>query len=184
MKLIGLALGVLAIGSVEAASFKILKKAESPILNKTFKTLSPSWSQNGNCLEILLVKVLKKTEARGRTESQVRQAMTAESIHKYVTRWFDDGVSLTDVKNATELEHNLRASNWDDIASGDDSLKMDTMKKLLSEAVGTKNIVVMDGSASGNNTSGEILAMYDTKTNEILSLIESNFASDSECGDN
>jgi len=57
-------------------------------------------------------------------------------------------------------------------------IQYDNLKAALLEAAKKDNLVVLIGGGSGNNTMAEIVAVLDTKNNEIVYLMNSNFGSD------
>ncbi len=168
--------------SANASVMKPINKATDPALNAIYKAIAPTWNKSGNCVETRLVKVLKPTEARGRNPEQLMQAMISESIHKYVTAWFDDGINISRVKSKKEFL-DFMSSNAFGSSSEDESLKIEQVTKAIIQLGSNKSIAIYTGSASGNNTMGEVVGIVDLKNKEILSLVNSNFASDDSCGD-
>lgn len=160
--------------SANAAVMKVITRATNPSVQKIYSDLAVEFNKPRNCLDLTLVKVVKWSEANGRTPEDVRQAMIRESFHRFVTQWFDDGVDSTPFLSDREIE-----SNAADFGSDLDAV----MVKDLEAALKDKSLRVYGGGAGGNNTSGTVFSVYDLKNDEILNLTTSNFASDDDCGD-
>lgn len=160
--------------SANAAVMKVITKATNPTVQKIYTDLAEEFNQSGNCLDLTLVKVTKWSEANGRTQEEVRQAMIRESFHRFVTSWFDEGIDTGLYTNERDIENDARDFGTE---------KEDIMVRDLKAALKDKSLRVYGGGAGGNNTSGTVFTVYDVKNDEILDLTSSNFASDSDCGD-
>ncbi len=172
MKVMTLALlSTLTFATAEAAVMKVITKATNPNMAKIYKDLAANFNTSGNCLDLTLVKVVQWSPANGRDKETVRQAMIRESFHRFVTSWFDEGIDTNRYTDAG----NIDASEFGELAT--------TMQSDLVRAMSDKTLSIYGGGAGGNNTSGTVYSVYDTKNDEILNLTNSNFASDSDCGD-
>lgn len=114
------------------------------------------------------VKIITPTPARGRSAAEVRQATVAQAAHQ-LCAFFDDGVSLGKA-GAEEAINNLADQSLDDKSIA-------KMSSTLKEAQGDK-IEIYSGSASGNNTVGTVVGVYDLANNEILVIANTNCGSD------
>ncbi len=172
MKITALALlATMTFATAEAAVMKVITQATNPTVAKTYKDLEKTFNESGNCLDLTLVKVIQWSPANGRDKETVREAMIRESFHRFVTSWFDEGIDTNRYTKATELD----TSEFGDLS--------EVMLKDLTLALRDSNLRVYGGGAGGNNTSGTVYTIYDLKNDEILNLTNSNFASDSDCGD-
>lgn len=164
-------LSTLTFAAAEAAVMKVITKPTNPKLAKIYRDLEAEFNKSGNCLDLTLVKVVQWSPANGRDKETVRQAMIRESFHRFVTSWFDEGIDTNLFTDSSDID----ASEFGDLAT--------TMQSDLVSAMTDKTIRIYGGGAGGNNTSGTVYSVYDLKNDEILNLTNSNFASDSDCGD-
>ena len=123
-----------------------------------------------------IVKVLE-LRGNGKTAQEIRQNTIAQVLHS-VCQFFDEGVSLrlnpktsrgvlraltdfTESSNATEGD-----ANYNKIA------------KAISTIISEADVELFSGYASGNNTAGNVLGLYDLKNNEIAVFANTNCGSD------
>jgi len=166
-----------------AAKMVLVSKAANPTVEAIYSSVQAEWNKRGNCMEATLVKVLKRSNANGRTEAELLSAMTRESIHRFVTQWFDESIDLNITTSKDDLDKFFNDTQLEVIEENEPQFKLTLVREKLVTLTSDPSVVVYAGYGSGNNTAGEILAVYDKKNDQILSLVYSNFASDSDCGD-
>lgn len=133
-------------------------------------------TSNLSSMEFINRKLYKKVielKAAGKTEQAIRQNTVAQAIHLSCS-FFDDGVEISLAsKNMRSLKRTLAEFQY----YIDESLKntfLETIYKINNEA----DIEVYAGAASGNNTSGAVLGIYDIKNNEVAVFASTNCGSD------
>lgn len=151
-------------GNIQSLSNSKLEAARSEMANLELITHS----------DFKKVVVLK---AKGKTLQQQREATVAQASHT-LCRFFDDGVAIG--LNTKDEAGTMAAIldftepmqlNDDDI----DYIKFASVVKKLNAESGVE---LYSGSASGNNTYGQIIGIYDTKTNELAVFANTNCGSD------
>jgi hypothetical protein len=145
----------------------------------TSKNLLPLFTA-GNKIESALVgtfKYLKPTDEA--TNAASRETRVKEVMHKFMCSFFDDSIDLTHQKGAggaNKVVNDVDLANNTD--TGGDSPEAKAVIAAIGTATGDSQLDVMSGSASGNNTEGEVMGVYDTKNNEVLFFGFSNCGSD------
>ena len=141
------------------------------VTNAALEKLSVAGSADPSLLQNNF-KVVSTTPPDGRSAAVVRMATVAQAAHS-LCGFFDDGVelSLVESKQAASAVTYLSSGNVDDndvVAS---------MASALTAAAGPQ-IEIYSGDASGNNTAGTVLGVYDLSNNEILVFSSTNCGSD------
>ena len=169
----------LLIASLIFSSTAIMASTLAPLTAMTNSTLQDSSAKIAK-LELTNYSALKKVislKAKGSTPLEIRTNTIAQAVHT-LCPYFDDGVSIrvnSKNKAGTDLAVNDYTENGS-LSNNDSELK--TLTDALSAANQQSGIEVYSGSASGNNTSGTVLGIFDTKNNEIAVFSNSNCGSD------
>ena len=143
-----------------AAKLEKLSRLSNPSLESAFRAA-------GKDLYSDAFTVVKATPANGRTAAEVRRNTVAQAAH-LLCGFFDDGVTLTETKNA--------ASAVADLDLQDNAAETKALTDALSGA--GKSVEIYSGSASGNNTMGNVLGVYDRENSEVLVISNTNCGSD------
>jgi len=112
------------------------------------------------------------------TDPDARMKRVKEVMHRYMCGFFDESIDLGRSTGANAVKATLGDVDLDSNAS--DASNADTAKlaSTLGEVFKNKKLDVMSGSASGNNTMGEVMGIYDMKNNEVLYFGFTNCGSD------
>lgn len=123
------------------------------------------------------MKKVVELKGKGNSAQELRQNTVAQALHQ-TCAFFDDGVSIG--INSKDEKGTLAAVA--DLIDSTDINKGDAAFNQLVRNVSIFNkepgVEVYSGSASGNNTVGTVLGIYDTKTNEIAVFANTNCGSD------
>jgi len=150
----------------------------------TIKTLSNS-KLNSAATELIAIDLvshstLKKVtelKGKGKTLQELRMNTVAQVAHT-ACPFFDDGVALS--LNSKDEKGTLNAVA--DLIDSSDVNKGDAVYNSLVKNITAINsedgVEVYSGSASGNNTAGTVVGLYDTKTNEVAVFANTNCGSD------
>lgn len=113
------------------------------------------------------------------TDLDARYNRVKEVMHRYMCRLFDEEISMG--RNAggaaKRVETVLSDINLYDYADEQEA-DADAFSAALTAVYADPNLDVLSGQASGNNTFGEIMGVYDIKNNEILFFGFTNCGSD------
>ena len=122
------------------------------------------------------VKVLE-LRGNGKTAQEIRQNTIAQVLHS-VCQFFDEGVSLR--VNPKNSRGALRAIT--DFTESSNTMEGDAnynkIAKAISTVISQADVELYSGNASGNNTAGNVLGLYDIKNNEIAVFANTNCGSD------
>lgn len=164
-----LSLGLALIGSpVFAAKWKSLKEPTGSHVSKVYKAIAAvKGSYHG------AYKVVTPTEAHGRTPEQLHLAEIKEAMHRYMCGFFDESIGITRTSAVAEAERDLDVSN-----NIEDEKQAKALHDALPALLNDRSLEVYSGSASGNNTMGEVMGVYDTKNDEVTYLGFTNCGSD------
>ena len=149
------------------------------ITSMTNKTLDAAQAQIAK-LEVVTHKGLKKVtklKGKGTTPAEIKLNTVAQAMHT-LCGFFDDGVSVA--LNSKDEKGSLAAVA--DFSDSTNISKGDADYTTLVNAVSTANkqvgVEIYSGSASGNNTAGTVLGIYDTKNQEMAIFANTNCGSD------
>lgn len=118
------------------------------------------------------VLVLK---GKGKTAQEVRENAVAQALHT-VCPFFDEGVSIgLDSKDDAGAQTAAQTLLEDSSAGEEDFNTLFNALKTANKQIGVE---VYSGQASGNNTVGNVLGIYDVKNNEIAVFANTNCGSD------
>jgi len=168
-----LLLGLLLLSSnVFASTFGDIQS----LSNKKLESLRAEMAN----LEIVTHSDFKKVvvlKAKGKTLQQQREATIAQAAHT-LCRFFDDGVAIG---LNTKDETGTMAAVLDftePMQMTDDEPNYINFVSVVKKINAESGIEVYSGSASGNNTYGQIVGFYDTKTSELAVFANTNCGSD------
>ena len=169
----------LLIASLIFSSSTLIASTLAPLSTMTNSTLQDSQSKISK-LELTNYSALKKIitlKAKGSTPLEIRTNTIAQAVHTLCS-FFDDGVVIkVNSKNNTGTD--LAVNNFTENGSlADNDSELKTLSEAISAANQQSGVEVYSGSASGNNTSGTVLGIFDTKNNEIAVFSNSNCGSD------
>ena len=111
------------------------------------------------------------------TDPDARMKRVKEVMHRYMCGFFDESIDLGHSSGPSDLKATLSDINMDDNAS-DQTADVASFSSSLSTVLSDSHLDVMSGSASGNNTMGEIMGVYDKTHNEVLFFGFTNCGSD------
>jgi len=155
-----------------ASKFVNIKKLTNSTLNQSAVVIS----NHENITHVAYKKVLE-LKANGSTLQEMRQKTVGQALHALCT-FFDEGVGLS--LNSNDAQGALAATNdilySTDLKLGD--AKFTSILTALTNASKQLEVEIYSGSASGNNTAGEVLGIYDVKNNEIAIFSNTNCGRD------
>ena len=122
------------------------------------------------------MKVLE-LRGNGKTAQEIRQNTIAQVLHS-VCQFFDEGVSLR--LNSKNSRGVLRAiTDFTESSNTNESdPNYNKIAKAITTVISEADVELYSGSASGNNTAGSVLGLYDIKNNEIAVFANTNCGSD------
>jgi hypothetical protein len=172
MKNLFLAGLILVSSNVFASEFVNIKT----LTNKTLESAKTELSTQ-DVISHWALKKVTKLKGKGASAQEIRQNAVAQALHT-VCGFFDDGVSIN--LNSKDEKGSLRAVA--DLLDSSNLTESDTQYKTLVRVVSTINnqtgVELYSGSASGNNTAGTVLGLYDIKNNEIAVFASTNCGKD------
>jgi hypothetical protein len=108
------------------------------------------------------------------SDAGVRETRVKEVMHRFMCSFFDDSINIDHRTGATGAKKAVDDLDLSNNAGGDTSAVESAIGKIATD----NDLDLMSGSASGNNTEGNVLGVYDKKNNEILFFGFSNCGSD------
>ncbi len=120
-------------------------------------------------------KKVIELKGKGTSAQEIRMNTVAQAAHT-ACPFFDDGVALSlNKKDATGT-----ASAVADLIDSSNPSKEEELliAKNIAVFIGEQDIEVYSGNASGNNTAGTVVGIYDTKNNEVAVFANTNCGSD------
>lgn len=128
--------------------------------------------------DIITHSTLKKVlelKGKGSSAQEIRMNTVAQAAHT-ACPFFDDGVSLSlnskDAKGSASAMADLLDS------SSPSAEEEQVIAKNIAVFTAEPGVEVYSGSASGNNTAGTVVGIYDTKNNEVAVFANTNCGSD------
>jgi hypothetical protein len=112
-----------------------------------------------------------------KTDPAARETRVKEVMHRFMCSFFDESIDLSRHSGAAAVKQTLSDVDMDDNASGEDA-DVAKFTSALGQVFKDSQLDVMSGSASGNNTAGEVMGVYDIAHNEILFFGFTNCGSD------
>ena len=169
----------LLIASLIFSSTTLMASTFAPLTAMTNSTIQDSASKIAK-LEITNYSALKKVislKAKGSTPLEIRTNTIAQAVHT-LCPYFDDGVSIRlNAKNKAGIDLAVNDYTENGSLSNNDA-ELKTLADSIYSAGQQVGVEIYSGSASGNNTSGTVLGIFDTKNNEIAVFSNSNCGSD------
>lgn len=112
------------------------------------------------------------------TEPLAREKRIKEVMHRHMCSFFDDSIDIGRNTGAGAVKQALRDVNIDDNASDQPPADVAALTSALTNVYKNKKLDVLSGGASGNNTVGEVMGIYDLAHNEIVFFGFTNCGSD------
>jgi len=173
-------------GAQASSVFQPIRKPTNVALGDLYQTLKVA-NQPNDCMEIFLAKVVRRSPQNGRELTQWNMETLAESVHRYVTPWFEDGIDLRSLKGVYTkdvLENLFQVfERWH--VRGPVK-KKNLVREVLQQViylVSLRDFDIFAGDARGTNTTGSVIGFYDMKNKEVMSISISNFGAASQCRD-
>ncbi|MBC7428723.1 MAG: hypothetical protein H7336_08945 [Bacteriovorax sp.] len=140
--------------------------------NATLESVRAAISKIPNVTHETTKKVLVLKGA-GKTPQEVRMNTVAQALHT-VCPYFDDAVSVgLESRDAKGVNNAVEA--FLEESSSESAPALTEALTIANKQVGVE---IYSGSASGNNTDGTVLGIYDVKNNEIAAFASTNCGSD------
>lgn len=111
------------------------------------------------------------------TDPVARMKRVKEVMHRYMCSLFDESIDMTHARGVRDLKTTIANVNLDGNAP-DDEASARAFSSALSRVLRNRSLDVVSGTASGNNTMGEIMGVYDTAHHEVLYFGFTNCGSD------
>ena len=108
------------------------------------------------------------------TNADSRAKRIKEAMHRYQCAFFDESIALSRPNDAKDPVADILSSL--DQAVPEENKAVFTIK--IKPVLADKTLDVWAGSASGNNTMGYTMGVYDMKNNEVLFFGDTNCGSD------
>jgi hypothetical protein len=109
------------------------------------------------------------------TDPAARETRVKEVMHRFMCSFFDDSIDLGRHDGASAVKQTDSDLDLDNNSGGTDTRAFDdALKGVFSGS----RLDVMSGSASGNNTGGNVMGVYDVAHDEILYFGFTNCGSD------
>jgi len=112
-----------------------------------------------------------------KTDPVARQKRIKEVMHRFMCTLFDESIDIARFSGPSALDKTLSNINFKDNASVSEA-DAKKFKTALSAVLANKELDVESGRASGNNTAGEVMGVYDIAHNEVLFFGFTNCGSD------
>lgn len=112
------------------------------------------------------------------TDPLAREKRIKEVMHRYMCSFFDESIDIGRNTGAGAVKQALSDVNIGDNASDQSAADVAALTSALTNVYKNKKLDVLSGGASGNNTGGEMMGIYDLTHNEILFFGYTNCGSD------
>ena len=110
------------------------------------------------------------------TDRDARMKRIKEVMHRYMCSLFDESIDLSRPSGSNAVKNTLDILDFDRNAEG--TTDVGRFSGALGDVFKKKDLDVVAGYASGNNTAGEVMGVYDVAHNEILFFGFTNCGSD------
>ena len=152
------------------ARFTHLRRPTDPALAAVFAA--------GNKFQTEYVGVYRFNKATTeKTDPAARSKRIKEVMHRYMCRFFDESIDIGPNRGANPAK-SVITDLEPDYYMIDEESKIPALESALAKAYKNPKLDILSGSASGNNTAGAVLGIYDTVHNEILFFGFTNCGSD------
>lgn len=111
------------------------------------------------------------------TDPEARTRRIKEVMHRYMCGFFDESIDIGRNTGKSPVAAVLGDLNVRDNASDQDA-KVAAFESALTKVYTDAKLDVLSGGASGNNTGGEIMGVYDLRHNEVFYFGYTNCGSD------
>jgi hypothetical protein len=166
-KLILLAI-IVSSGNVFASKLVNIQNFTNPALKEVKQSIAGLDSINYSAGK----KVLD-LKAVGKTAQEKRHKTVAQAIHT-LCPYFDDGVALG-LTSKDEVGLNDVVATFETYMVSEE---VKSLKEIVKTASNSSDLEIYNGEASGNNTVGAVIGIYDVKNQEILVFSSTNCGSD------
>ena len=114
------------------------------------------------------------------TDQDAREKRIKEVMHRYMCSFFDDSIDIARSTGTVTKKISSTVSDLDLDNEASDASKTDlaAFSTALTYVFGNAKLDVLSGGASGNNTAGEVMGVYDEAHNEIFFFGFTNCGSD------
>jgi hypothetical protein len=154
--------------SAKATRFRQLKSGPT---EKNAASISTAGGKIDNSL-VGSFKFLKPTNEG--SDAGARETRIKEVMHRFMCSFFDDSIDIAHRSGAASAKKAIDDLDMGNNVEGDAG----PISAAITAAVSDPDLDVMSGTASGNNTFGNVLGVYDKKNNEITFFGFSNCGSD------
>lgn len=110
------------------------------------------------------------------TDPAAREKRIKEVMHRYMCGFFDESI---DIGRNTKTDKTKQALDDLDFSNTDTGVAPKALEDALRKAYANPKLDILSGSASGNNTVGNVLGVYDVAHDEVLFFGFTNCGSDS-----
>jgi hypothetical protein len=112
------------------------------------------------------------------TDPQAREKRIKEVMRRHMCPFFDESIDLGRRSGPNAVGQTLADLDLPDNAGNPSAGDIEALSSALAKVRVNRSLDVLSGSASGNNTIGEVLGIYDTAHHEILFFGYTNCGSD------
>jgi hypothetical protein len=161
---------IFVVPPVFAAQFHDVKQLANPGLEAAMLSTGTANAFNK------AVKIDQLTAAKGKSDADLRKGTIGQVLHADC-EFFDDGVNIAKVDGDAKSIGAAVDDFVDQFIDNSDGLKAQLKTDLLT-AIKVGNVDIYSGNASGNNTMGTVLGIYDLDHDEVLGSAFTNCGSD------
>lgn len=111
------------------------------------------------------------------TDPNARMNRVKEVMHRYMCSFFDESIDIGRNTGTKAVEQTMSDVDFDRNSSDEDA-NVKAFGDALGDAFENKKLDIMSGGASGNNTAGEVMGIYDLAHNEVFFFGYTNCGSD------
>jgi hypothetical protein len=112
------------------------------------------------------------------TDPDAREKRIKEVMHRYMCGFFDESIDIGRNTGANRVKAAMTDVNFYDYAYEQEE-DVAAFEEALTDVYADPKMDILSGGASGNNTAGNVMGVYDVRTNEILFFGFTNCGSDS-----
>ncbi|MBK6694045.1 MAG: hypothetical protein IPG50_17840 [Myxococcales bacterium] len=112
------------------------------------------------------------------TDPGAREKRIKEVMHRYMCGFFDESIDIGRNTGAGRVQATLRDVAVEDYGGDPSPAAIGRLSSTLSRVFANPKMDVLSGGASGNNTMGEVMGVYDTENHEVLFFGFTNCGSD------
>jgi hypothetical protein len=113
------------------------------------------------------------------TSAEAREKRIKEVMHRFMCSFFDESIDIAENTGTTSKKVSTTLSDLDiDNNASDEPANVKSLSTALSFVYKNPKLDVLSGGASGNNTGGNVMGVYDIAHHEILFFGFTNCGSD------